>query len=71
MSEIRNLAKIKTVILISHRLANVMSADSIYVLKKGQVIERGNHRSLLKKNGGYARLWNAQQQLEQYGKKAG
>ena len=68
MHEIHALAKVKTVILISHRLANVVAADNIYVLDKGNVAESGDHNALLSKNGAYAKLWNAQQELENYAK---
>ncbi|MBQ8625220.1 MAG: ABC transporter ATP-binding protein/permease [Agathobacter sp.] len=68
MGEIHELAKTKTVILISHRLANVVESDNIYVMDKGNVIESGSHSQLLEKNGSYAKLWNAQQSLENYGK---
>ena len=68
MAQIHTLAKRKTVILISHRLANVVTADRIYVMERGLVVERGTHEELLKKNGRYAALWNAQQNLENYGK---
>ena len=67
MEEIRALAKTKTVLLISHRLANVVDADCIYVLDKGQVAESGTHQELLGKNGAYRRLWDAQAALEHYG----
>ncbi len=70
MQQIYNLAKEKTVILISHRLANVVNADSIYVLENGLVVESGSHLSLLEKNGSYAKLWQAQYELENYGKEA-
>lgn len=66
MKEIHNLAKTKTVILISHRLANVEKADNIYVLDKGSVVEYGKHEDLLKKNGVYKNLWTSQQELEKY-----
>ena len=66
MAQIHELAKSKTVILISHRLANVAGADNIYVLDKGNIVESGNHENLLVQNGAYARLWNAQQELEHY-----
>lgn len=68
MKEIKTLAKEKTVILISHRLANVTDADRIYVIDSGNVTESGTHNALLSKSGDYARLWNAQQSLENYGK---
>ena len=68
MQEIHALAKHKTVILISHRLANVAGADNIYVLDKGAVAESGSHDALLAANGAYAKLWNAQQELENYTK---
>jgi len=68
MQEIKTLAKEKTVILISHRLANVTDADRIYVIDSGNITESGTHNALLSKNGDYARLWNAQQSLENYGK---
>lgn len=66
IKEIHNLAKTKTVILISHRLANVEKADNIYVLNKGNVVESGKHVELIKKNGAYKKLWSAQQELEKY-----
>ncbi|MBQ8834039.1 MAG: ABC transporter ATP-binding protein/permease [Oscillospiraceae bacterium] len=68
MAQIHALAKEKTVILISHRLANVANADNIYVLENGTVAESGTHVHLLTQNGTYAKLWNAQQELEHYTK---
>ena len=66
MTQIYALAKTKTVILISHRLANVVEADNIYVLDQGNIVEEGNHKALLLQHGVYAKLWNAQQELENY-----
>ena len=66
MTQIYALAKTKTVILISHRLANVVEADNIYVLDQGNIVEEGNHKALLLTHGVYAKLWNAQQELENY-----
>ena len=68
MAEIHRLAKTKTVILISHRLANVVQADNIYVLDSGNISEHGSHKELLQNHGLYEKLWNAQQALENYGK---
>ena len=68
MEEIKTLAKHKTVILISHRLANVTDADRIYVMESGNITESGTHRELLSQNGDYAKLWNVQQSLEKYRK---
>ena len=68
MAEIHRLARGKTVILISHRLANVVQADNIYVLDGGNIAEHGSHKKLLQNHGLYERLWDAQQALENYGK---
>ncbi len=68
MREIHELAKSKTVILVSHRLANVVGAGCIYVLDHGTVAESGSHEELLSHHGLYERLWSAQQTLEQFGK---
>ena len=64
MAQIHRLAKTKTVILISHRLANVTGADNIYVLDKGTLAESGTHQALCRGGGIYAQLWAAQQALE-------
>ncbi len=64
MEQIFELAKNKTVIVISHRLANTAKADMIYAMEKGEVRECGTHDELVRKNGLYAKLWNAQQSLE-------
>jgi ATP-binding cassette subfamily C protein len=66
MRQIQALAKRKTVILISHRLANVVNAKNIYLLDKGSVLEHGTHKDLISQNGAYAQLWIAQQELENY-----
>ena len=68
MAEIHKLARTKTVILISHRLANVVQADNIYVLDDGTIAESGSHKELLQNHGLYERLWTAQQSLENYRK---
>lgn len=64
MSVIYKLGKTKTIIMISHRLANVVPSDNIYVLEKGVLVESGNHNNLINKNGKYASLYNEQYKLE-------
>lgn len=68
MEQIYQMKREKTVLLISHRLANVTAADKIYVLEQGKVTEQGNHEELIAQNGVYAKLWNTQQELEYYRK---
>lgn len=55
-----NLMKNKTTVVIAHRLSTIKNADMIYVIKKGEIVESGNHNNLLKKNGEYAKLYNMQ-----------
>lgn len=64
--EIHALAQTKTIVLISHRLANVVPADQIYVMDQGAVVESGRHETLLANQGIYQRLWTAQQNLENF-----
>lgn len=68
MEQIYNLTKTKTVILISHRLANVVDADIIYALDKGKVAESGTHSQLMEQQGVYHGLYTAQRQLENFSK---
>ena len=65
MNNIMEIAKKHTVILISHRLANVVKADKIYYLESGKVLESGTHESLMKKNGAYCALYSSQKELEE------
>lgn len=58
------LSKEKTVVVISHRLANIKNADKIYVLEKGYIVENGNHDNLMKNNSVYANLYTNQEKLE-------
>lgn len=68
MKVIHELAKTKTVLLISHRLANVVESDCIYLLKDGEITESGTHKTLLEKGGIYKHLYDSQMKLENYGK---
>ena len=68
MNVIHELAKTRTVLLISHRLANVTGSDCIYMMKDGRIQEKGTHRDLMEQNGVYRRLYESQQDLELYGK---
>lgn len=64
LEQIKELAKHKGVLMISHRLANVVSSDKIFVLEKGQLKEEGTHEELLTMHGTYSTLWETQQSLE-------
>ena len=66
MEQIHRLSRTHTVLVISHRLANVAGADIIYAMEGGRVVEHGTHRQLLDRGGLYARLWGQQQELEQF-----
>ena len=66
VEQIQMLAKTKTVVMISHRLANVVHADRIYVLDGGNVAACGKQDELLAAGGRYRELWDAQQALENY-----
>ena len=56
----KEVAKEKTVLSISHRLSTTRDADVIYVMEQGHVIEQGSHGELLKQGGVYATMWEAQ-----------
>ena len=56
----------KTVISISHRLANIKNADRIYVMKNGQIVEQGSHSELMNLQGEYQRMVQRQNELESY-----
>ena len=70
LQRILKMTEEKTVIFITHRLANVIKADKIYCLKEGKITESGKHEALLENDGEYTRLWKTQKELENYGKEA-
>ncbi len=55
-----NLARDRTTLVIAHRLSTIENADEILVVDEGRIIERGDHASLMAKNGAYAQLRNTQ-----------
>ena len=65
MRNVKEMSESKSVIVISHRLANVVPADNIYFMQDGQVREVGSHVELMEQKGEYAQLFNAQKQLEE------
>ena len=68
MTVIYELAKEKTVIMISHRLANAINSNNIFVINNGTVVENGTHTKLIEQSGYYAELFNKQQNLENFNK---
>ena len=68
MTVIQNMAKIKTVILISHRLENVVGSDKILLLDKGKIEESGTHSELMSLNKKYKLMYSTQAELEKYAK---
>ena len=65
MKNIKAISEEKSVIVISHRLANVVPADNIHYMEDGEVKETGSHDELMAAKQGYARLYTAQKTLEQ------
>lgn len=70
MEVIRELAKTRTVLLISHRLANVVTSNCIYMMVQGEIREAGTHQELMQKDGSYQKLFESQQKLEKYRRRA-
>ena len=65
MANIKALSRTKAVIVISHRLANVVPSDLIYYMESGELKESGTHNELMAQGGGYAKLYNTQKNLEE------
>jgi ATP-binding cassette subfamily C protein len=65
MHNIKELSKDKSVIVISHRLANVVPADNIYYMEDGEIKEVGEHNLLMSAESGYSKLYTTQKQLEE------
>ena len=65
MANIKALSREKAVIVISHRLANVVPSDLIYYMETGELMESGTHDELMAKGGGYAKLYTTQKNLEE------
>ncbi len=66
---IKKLKREKTVIQITHRLANVVESDEIYMMDSGNIIEKGNHNELMERKGRYEKMYTAQKELELYARK--
>lgn len=63
MEVVRELAGTKTILFISHRLANVVASDYIYMMKNGMIAEKGTHEELMKKKGSYSSMYQKQHDL--------
>ncbi len=66
MAVIRELSKSKIIILISHRLANVVKSNQIYFLQAEKITEEGSHEQLMKIDGEYSKLYKKQKELEDF-----
>ncbi len=62
LKAINEVAENHTSVMIAHRLSTIVNADIIFVLHQGEIVEQGDHNTLLKKNGHYAMLWQMQQE---------
>ena len=62
MNTINKIGSDMTTIIVAHRLSTIKNCDKIFVLKDGHLVETGDHKSLLEKNGVYAQMWKSQNQ---------
>lgn len=65
MANVKELSKTKSVIVISHRLENVINADQIYYISDGEILEHGTHKELMELGKDYSKLYITQKNLEQ------
>ena len=63
-ASLKEISEHYTTLIIAHRLSTIIDADEIIVLDNGYIVERGNHKTLLKQKGYYAELWYKQQEEE-------
>ena len=66
LSSLKEVAMQHTTLVIAHRLSTIIDADSILVMDKGQIVERGTHQELLAQQGLYAHLWQLQQEEREH-----
>ena len=68
---VAELARTKTVVMVSHRLAALCGCDKVYVFEAGRVVQTGTHVELAGQDGPYARLWARQAELEDFSARSG
>ena len=68
---VTELARTKTVVMVSHRLAALRGCDEVYVFEAGRVVQTGTHAELASQDGPYARLWTRQAELEDFSARSG
>lgn len=63
LSSLLSITKAKTLLMITHRIADLDKMDEILVLDQGRIVERGRHDDLLQSGGLYRKMWDIQNQL--------